>query len=164
MKMSRVLLSAAALAFSVSGLGVSTAATVSSALNVSANVLGTCSFSAATYTMAFSDYAPVLNSPSLTLPVQVTCSATVPYNLGVTGLVGGKRFMVSGTDNLEFNIYQDAGLTTVLGNTPGSDTFTAVGTASAQTYNLYGKIPDNAANRGLPSGSYAATLSIDITY
>jgi spore coat protein U-like protein len=164
MKLSRVLLSAAALALSVSGLGVSTAATVSSTLNVTANVLSTCSFSAPSYTMAFADYAPVLNSPSQSTPVQVTCSATVPYNLGVSGLSAGTRLMVKGTDTLEFNIYQDAALTTVLGNTPGTDTFTSTGTAAAQTFTLYGKIPDNTYNRGVPNGAYAVTLSIDITY
>jgi spore coat protein U-like protein len=164
MKMSRVFLGAAALALSVSGLGVSTAATVSSVLNVSANVLGTCSFNASSYNMVFADYAPVLNSPALNLSLSVNCSNTVPYSVGVTGLVGGKRFMANGPDNLEFNIYKDAALTQVLGNTPATDTFDAVGTGVAQSYTLYGKIPDNAANRGVPSGAYTAVLSVDITY
>jgi spore coat protein U-like protein len=164
MKMSRVLLGAAALALSVSGLGVSTAATVASSLTVQANVLGTCAFNSATYNMTFADYAPVLNSPSLTLPLSVTCSNTVPYSLGVTGLVGGKRFMANGPDNLEFNIFKDAAYTQVLGNTPLTDTFDAVGTGLAQSYTLYGKIPDNAGNRAVPSGAYTVTLAIDITY
>jgi spore coat protein U-like protein len=165
MKISRVLVSAAALALSVSSLGVSTAATVSSVLNVSTNVLGTCSFSAPTYNMVFADYAPVLNAPSQSLTVAVTCSNTVPYSLGVTGLAAGKRQMTdASSNNLEFNIFQDAAFTTVLGNTPGTDTFAAVGTGLAQSYTLYGKIPDNTINRGAPAGAYQATLAIDIIY
>jgi spore coat protein U-like protein len=164
MKFSRVLLSATSLALALSSIGVSTAATVSAPLTVSATVLGTCSFSAASFTMAFPDYAPVLNAPSQNVTLGVTCSATVPYSLGVTGLSGGVRQMTDGTNNLEYNIFQNAGLTTVLGNTPGVDTFSATGSGSSQSYTLYGKIPDNSTNRSVPAGVYGATLSIDITY
>ncbi|WP_434110166.1 Csu type fimbrial protein [Paraburkholderia caffeinilytica] len=81
----------------------------------------------------------------------VTCTNTTPYNVGldagtVTGSTVTSRLMAgTATGNtattVGFQLYQDAGHTTLWGNTQGTNTASGTGTGSAQSIVVYGQVP-----------------------
>ncbi|KEZ05733.1 spore coat protein U [Burkholderia sp. MSh2] len=83
--------------------------------------------------------------------VSVTCTNTTPYNVGldagsVTGSSVTSRLMAgtatgNTTTTVGFQLYQDAGHTTVWGNTQGTNTVAGTGTGAAQTLTVYGQVP-----------------------
>lgn len=83
--------------------------------------------------------------------VAVTCTNTTPYNVGldagtVTGSSVTSRLMAgTATGNtattVNFQLYQDAGHTTVWGNTQGTNTVAGTGTGTAQSIAVYGQVP-----------------------
>ena len=84
----------------------------------------------------------------------VTCTNTTPYNVGLDGgtvagstvvsrLLAGTTTGNTGT-TIGFQLYQDAGRTTVWGTTQGTNTVAGTGTGSAQSLNVYGQVPPQA--------------------
>ncbi|OZI18930.1 spore coat protein U [Bordetella genomosp. 9] len=89
-----------------------------------------------------------------TTTLSVTCTNTTPYNIGldagtVTGssvaarLLAGTRTGNTAT-TVGFQLYQNAGRTTVWGNTQSTDTVAGTGTGTAQTLTVYGQVPAQA--------------------
>lgn len=83
--------------------------------------------------------------------VNVTCTNTTPYNVGLTagsgtGSTGTTRYMSGTGGNLgkvQFNLYQTAGAT-LWGDTQGTDTVAGTGSGSSQPITVYGNIPPQA--------------------
>jgi len=83
--------------------------------------------------------------------VNVTCTNTTPYNVGLnagngTGSSGTTRFMSgtgSNTGTVAFSLFQAAG-TTLWGNTQGTNTLGGIGNGSAQPLTVYGQVPAQA--------------------
>jgi len=83
--------------------------------------------------------------------VVVTCTNSTPYNLGldagtVTGSTVASRLLAGtsiGNTNttLGFQLYQNAGMTTVWGNTQATNTVGGTGTGAAQSVIVYGQVP-----------------------
>ncbi|CAM3810852.1 spore coat U domain-containing protein [Bordetella tumulicola] len=83
--------------------------------------------------------------------VSVTCSNTTPYNIGlnegnVTGSTVANRLLAGTTGGntgttVAYQLYQDAARATVWGNTQPTDTLSGVGTGTAQTIPVYGRVP-----------------------
>jgi spore coat protein U-like protein len=83
--------------------------------------------------------------------VAVTCSNTTPYNVGLDqGTVSGSSVttrLMAGTatgntgTTVSFQLYSDAGRSTIWGNTQGTNTVSGTGNGSAQSINVYGQVP-----------------------
>jgi spore coat protein U-like protein len=103
--------------------------------------------------------------------VAVTCTNTTPYNVGldagtVTGSTVSGRLMAGTTSGntgttVGFQLYQDAGHSTVWGNTQGTDTVAGTGTGSAQSINVYGQVPSQATPR---PDTYQATVTATVYF
>lgn len=147
-------------------------ATALGSLPVSANILSACSVGSVT-SVAFGTYVPAAVSDA-TGVVSVTCSQPTPYNIGLdAGANAGQatppstRAMVTGVgvDYLSYELYQNAGRTTVWGNVSGSwspTTGTFTGTGLAQTYTVYGRIPAGQFTSDV--GSYNDTVAVTVFY
>jgi len=101
---------------------------------------------------------------STTLAVQ--CSNGTPYNIGLdAGLNGGgnvnARKMLLGTDSVSYQLYQNAGLTQVWGNTVGTNTAPGTGTGNTQSYTVYGQVPPQTTPT---PGQYKDLITVYVTY
>ena len=73
----------------------------------------------------------------------------------MTGLTSGN------TDKVPYQLYANAGLTIVWGDTPGSNTIPGTGTGAVQpAVSVYGKVP--SAN--FTPDSYQDTVTINVRY
>ncbi|WP_392387941.1 Csu type fimbrial protein [Burkholderia arboris] len=103
--------------------------------------------------------------------VSVTCTNTTPYNVGldagsVTGSTVASRLMAgtstgNTTTTVGFQLYQDAGHTTVWGNTQGTDTVAGTGTGSAQSLTVYGQVPTQATPK---PDTYQTTVTATVYF
>ena len=83
--------------------------------------------------------------------INVTCTNTTPYNLGLnagtgTGSSGTTRTMNGtggNTGTVQFNLFQTAGAT-LWGNSQGSNTVGGTGTGSTVVHTVYGQVPAQA--------------------
>jgi len=137
-------------------------------LNVSANVASNCLVTAAP--LNFSDYdgsATVDGQANLS----VRCSNGTPYTIslgdGANGTIA-QRLLMSGTDQLEYNLYTAAARTTIWGQTVGTDTVGGTGqgmsSTKANTHTVYGTIANSAANQDAPVGLYTDTVAVTVAY
>ncbi len=117
-------------------------------LTVQANVLGTCAFNAAAYTMDFGNLDPaaaVDTNASATLGF--TCANGVNYTIDD---ISGARSMAGATDTLPYSIaaYANTGV-----GTGAADSVTLTGTVLAADYNLAS---------GRAAEAYSETVTINI--
>jgi spore coat protein U-like protein len=92
----------------------------------------------------------------------VQCTDTTPFDMGLDqGLNATRRMDDGGTNFVDYELYADAARTDVWGETVGVDTETDVGTGSAVTYTVYGRVPVQATPA---PGNYTDTVTIEVTY
>lgn len=120
----------------------------SSTFDVTLTIVADCTISASG--MNFGTTQGVLASAvTASSNLSVTCTNSTPYNIGLnagtgTGSTVATRYMDGASaagNKVAFNIYQNAGNSTVWGNTQGTDTLGGTGTGTAQTISVYGQIP-----------------------
>ena len=159
-------LSCAAAVLAVTASPSSFAATTTGVLTVNATVQATCSVSAAT--LAFSQYRPTLGAVTASTNIAVTCNTGSVYDVGLSGTAGGRTMTggVGGADVLDYNLFQNAGLTTQWGNTVGvgGNTVSGTGNSAVQNIPVFRQIPDTPANQANSTGSYTDPVTITITY
>ena len=160
---------AAGAAFALSGLGPSaSAATATANLAVSATVTTNCTISTAA--LAFGLYDPVVTHASTDLDgtgtVTVACTkgstATVGLGLGANAS-GTTRRLTDGSSNyLTYEMYQNAGRTTLWGNS-GGDLLSPVAAPSktARDFSVYGRI---VSNQDATAGSYTDTVVATVNF
>ena len=117
-------------------------------LTVQANVLGTCAFNAAAYTMDFGNLDPAAAvDTNINTTLDFTCANGVNYTIDD---ISGARTMAGATDNLPYSIAAYA--------------VNGVGTGAAQSVTLTGTVL--AADYDLASGraaeAYSETVTINI--
>jgi len=99
--------------------------------------------------------------------IAVSCTNTTPYNVGfdkgVNGAAVTTRQMKGGPTNelISYSIYSNAGRTTNWGNTVGTDTVAGTGSGSAQTIQVYGRVPPQTTPT---PGNYTDTITVTVTY
>ena len=117
--------------------------------------------------VAFGTYPPFSGTPTdSTGTVTVTClgSATISIALSTGGSGSyATRYMNNGAVHLLYQLYSNAGRTTVWGNGTGgtvtvSDTLTGF---ASRNYTVYGRIP---ALQGVNPGAYADTITVTVSY
>ena len=104
-----------------------------------------------------------------TTTVQVTCTNSTPYTLGLdAGLNGGgavtARQMKGGTGGafLPYKLTTDAAYLNVWGNSAATGWVSATGTGAAQTYTVYAQVPVPASTPA--PDAYADTITATVTY
>ena len=145
-------------------LSISTAAlasTTTGTIAVSATIQAACSIT--TNPIDFGVYNSTLDTVSPKLVV--TCTNTLPYTVGLNaGTTSGgtvtQRLMKSGSNTLQYNIFQDSNFQNVWGNTTGS-WVSGTGNGQAQELTMYAKIPAGIFN---PAGAYTDTVTATVTY
>lgn len=151
--------------------GQANAGTATANLSVTATVSASCSIS--TTPLAFGAYDPVGAHAATPLDatggVVVTCtngaSTTVTLGQGSNANSGSSdaaplRRMVSGGNFLSYALYQNAGHTTIWGNTAGTGVG-HTGSGTQTTVPVYGRV---AAGQNVASGSYADTVVATVTF
>jgi spore coat protein U-like protein len=144
------------------------AATATANLSVSATVTNNCTISTAA--LAFGSYDPVVAHASTNLDgtgtVIVACTkgavATVGLGLG-SNASGSTRQLTDGSSNyLTYEMYQDAGRTTVWGNAVGSlYSPGAAPSKAARSFTVYGRV---VSNQDVPAGSYSDTVVATVNF
>lgn len=153
-----------ALAFvALSPVAATYAATESGSIAVSADVTATCTLS--TSPLAFGSYSATADLDATT-DLSLTCSNGTTYDIALDAGAGGtattaSREMTSGTDILNYALYNDSGRTQTWGTSSGVDTVAGTGTGSAQTITVYGRVPQGQYQ---PVASYTDTVNVTVTY
>lgn len=97
--------------------------------------------------------------------VGMNCTARTAWQLGLDAgqhAVGGaRRMMRSGGPTIAYELYRDGARSLPWGQTLNSDTLVGTGTGSAQSFDVYGRVPAQAP---VPSGEYADVVTVTVTY
>jgi spore coat protein U-like protein len=137
----------------------SEAATHSANVAVSASVAANCLVAAGT--MAFGAYDPLATND--TAPLDADGSFTVRCTRGVTAQVGlgdganysgGRRMLATAGNYLNYELYSNAGRTTVWDNAGNRVSYTAAN-KSPQTLTIYGRV---AGGQDAAAGNYTDTV------
>jgi len=141
------------------------AATTTSTFTVSVTLAATCTINSAS-TLNFGNQGILSANIDQTSTIQVTCTNTTPYNIGLdagtgSGATVATRKLTSGGATVNYTLYSDTGRTTVWGNTVGTDTVAATGNGTGQNYTVYGRIPTQTTPA---PGTYTDTITVTVTY
>ena len=145
--------------------GASQAATTTSTFTVQITITASCTINSAS-TLNFGSKGTLTANVDQTSTIQVQCTDTTPYNIGLdagtgTGATVATRKMTSGGATINYSLYTDIGRSTVWGNTVGTDTVSATGNGAAQSYTVYGRVP--AQTTPAPA-TYTDTITVTVTY
>jgi len=150
------------LMFTVASAGAQAQSTT---FNVTTSVGEACSVSATD--LGFGAYDPLsATNTDATTTLDVTCTLTTTYDVGLdagtgTGATTTVRVMEFGANTLNYALYQEAGRTTIWGDTVGVDTVSGTGTGSAQSLTVYGRIP---ALQSATPGAYTDLITVTVTF
>src|SRR6266853_1710712 len=152
-------------AFFLQSVSAPFAATTTSTFTVRISITATCTINSAS-TLNFGTQGVLTTNVDQTSTIQVQCTNTTPYNIGLdagtgTGATMAVRKLTSGGATVNYSLYSDTGRTTVWGNTIGTDTAAATGNGAAQSYTVYGRVP---AQTTPAPGTYNDTITVTVTY
>jgi spore coat protein U domain-containing protein, fimbrial subunit CupE1/2/3/6 len=141
------------------------AATTASNFAVQIAIAASCTINSAS-TLNFGSQGVLTANVDQTSTLQVQCTNTTPYNIGLNAGTGAGatvaiRKMTSGANTINYSLYTDAGRTTVWGNTVGTDTVTGTGDGASQSFTVFGRVP---AQTTPAPGSYSDTVTVTVTY
>jgi spore coat protein U-like protein len=141
------------------------AASTTSTFAVQVAITATCTINSAS-TLNFGTQGVLATNVDQTSTIQVTCTNTTPYNIGLdagtgSGATVATRKLTSGGATVNYSLYSDSGRATVWGNTVSTDTVAGTGNGSAQSFTVYGRIP---AQTTPAPGNYADTITVTVTY
>jgi spore coat protein U-like protein len=145
--------------------GPGEAATATTTFTVQITILANCAIDSAS-TLNFGSQGILSANVDATSTIQVTCTNTTPYNIGLSvgtgaGATVATRKMTSGGSTIDYSLYRDVGRTQVWGTTIGTDTVPATGNGAAQTHTVYGRVPP----QGTPApATYSDTITVTLTY
>jgi len=146
-------------------VSASYAATTTSTFTVQVAITASCTINSAS-TLNFGSQGVLTANVDQTSTLQVQCTNTTPYNIGLdagagAGATVAVRKMTSGGNTINYSLYSDSGRTTVWGNTVSTDTVAATGNGAAQSYTVYGRVP---AQTTPAPGTYTDTITVTVTY
>jgi spore coat protein U-like protein len=166
MRTSIKLTAAAAALVALFGAPAAQAATAQSSFQVQMTVLASCAVNSTT-TLDFGSTALLSSSIDQSSSVELQCSQTTPYNVGLNagtttgGTVATRKLTAGGAQTINYTLYRDAARTQVWGNTVGTDTLSGTGTGAAQTFAVYGRVPSQTTPA---PGAYTDTVTVTVTY
>ena len=139
------------------------ATTDTSTMAVTATVVATCALAASP--LAFGNYT--MSQTDSTTSVTATCTSGTTYTVALSAGTGSgasvanRKLTGPASATLNYSLYQDAGRTTLWGQTVGTDTVAGTGSGTAQTLTVYGRIP---AAQGSAAGVYTDPITVTLTY
>lgn len=142
------------------------AATASTTFAVTTTVLTACTVTALPLTFATYDPTAAGNTDG-TSTLSVLCTAGTPYNIALDKGTNGasvttrKMKLVSGADELGYQLFTNSGRTTNWGTTVGTDTLAGTATGLLQAVTVYGRIPAGAT---VAAGAYTDTVTVTVNY
>ena len=141
------------------------AATTTSTFTVQMKVTSSCVINSAS-TLNFGNQGVLVANVDNTSTLQVQCTNTTPYNIGLdagtgTGATVAARKMTNGANTITYSLYSDSGRSTVWGNTVGTNTVSATGNGASQTYTVYGRVPSQTTPA---AATYTDTITVTVTY
>jgi spore coat protein U-like protein len=141
------------------------ASSTTSTFTVQVTVTSSCVINSAS-TLNFGSQGVLTAAVDNTSTLQVQCTNTTPYNVGLdagagSGATVAARKMTNGSATVTYSLYTDPGRTTVWGNTVGTDTVAAIGNGALQTYTVYGRVP---AQTTPAAATYTDTVTLTVTY
>jgi spore coat protein U-like protein len=149
--------------------GASFAGTATTTFSVQMTVAASCAIvSAPTLTFSSPTNAFTANVDA-TSQIQVQCTNTTPYNVGLDAGAGSgatvttRKMTVTGggTTTISYSLYSDINHTTVWGTTVGTNTVSQTGNGQSQSFTVYGRVPPQTAQA---PGTYTDTINITVTY
>ena len=141
------------------------AATATGTFNVQVTIAATCVVTSAT-NLNFGTQGVLAANVDQTSTINVTCTNTTPYNIGLDKGVNGasvttRQMKSAGPALINYSLFSDAGRTVNWGNTVGTDTVAATGTGSAQPFTVFGRIPPQVSP--VPA-LYTDTITVTVTF
>jgi len=141
------------------------ATTTTSTFTVSITLTATCTINSAS-ALNFGSVGLLTSNTPGTSTIQVTCSNTTPYNIGLdagtsSGATVTTRKMTSSGNTVSYALYSDSARTTNWGNTVGTDTVSGTGNGTGQNYTVYGQVPSQTTPA---PGAYTDTITVTVTY
>ena len=141
------------------------AATATTTMTVQVTITASCTINSAA-TLNFGTQGVLATNVDQTSTLQVTCTNTTPYNIGLdagtgSGATVATRKLTSGGNTVNYTLYSNSGRTTVWGNTVSTDTVAGTGNGTGQSYTVYGRIP---AQTTPAPGAYTDTITVTVTY
>lgn len=146
-------------------VGTANAATTTATFTTQITIAASCIINSAS-THDFGSQGILAANVDQTSTIQVQCTNTTPYNIGLdagtgSGATVGARKMTSGASTITYSLYSNSGRTTVWGNTAGTDTVAATGNGAAQSYTVYGRVPPQTTPA---PATYTDTITVTVTY
>ena len=156
---------ALAACFLIPWAGTSHAASTTTTFAVQATITATCTINSAS-TLNFGTLGVLASNTDQTSTLQVTCTNTTPYNIGLdvgtgSGATVAVRKLTSGGATVNYTLYSDSGRSTLWGNTVSTDTVAGTGNGTAQSFTVYGRIPTQTTPA---PGNYTDTITVTVTY
>jgi spore coat protein U-like protein len=141
------------------------AATTTTTFQVQITIEAQCIINSAS-TLDFGTQGVLSANVDQTSTLQVQCTDTTPYNIGLdagtgTGATVATRKMTNGSATINYTLYSNSGRTTVWGNTISTDTVSATGNGASQSYTIYGRVP---AQTTPAANAYTDTVTVTVTY
>ncbi len=149
--------------------GQALSATASNTFQVQATVTSACTVAGSTLNFGSSIDPLATSTPvDATSTLSVQCTNTTPYTVALNAgaNAGGAsnfttRTMKSGANSLGYQLYLDAGRSSIWGDGTASSTHAGTGTGSTQSLTIYGRMPSLA---NVVPGSYTDTVTVTISY
>jgi spore coat protein U-like protein len=141
------------------------AATTTTTFTVQITITASCVIVSAS-TLNFGSQGVLSANVDQTSTIQVQCTNTTPYNIGLdagtgSGATVAARKMTNGGATVTYTLYSDSGRSTVWGNTVGTNTVAATGNGASQSYTVYGRV----APQTTPApATYTDTITVTVTY
>lgn len=144
--------------------GCGTASKGTFPFTATASVAKQCTVSATD--IDFGTQGPLMSDALATSTITAKCTNTTPYQIGLddgsNASSGTRRMKRSSAGNyVSYELYRDSGRTLRWGETLNVDRVGATGSATNQSFTVYGRVP---AQTTPPAGSYADTVKVTVTY
>ena len=147
--------------------GSALAGSASTSMSVSASVATNCVFKNSP-AIGFGVYDTITGAEvNGTGTISIACTkgtvATVALDNGANhaSASGTQRAMKSGSNFLNYDIYQDSAFGTFWGTATNAEVEPAAPSAAAVSFTAYGKIP---SGQDIPQGSYADTVGVTVSF
>ena len=147
------------------GATVAFAASTTTTFTSQVTLAATCTINSAS-ALNFGNQGILAGNVDQTSTMQVTCTNTTPYNIGLdagtgAGATTAARKMTSGGATVSYSLYSDSAHSTVWGNTIGTDAVAGTGNGTGQNYTVYGRVPPQTTPA---PGTYTDTITVTVTY
>jgi len=149
----------------VAASGAAHAATATTSFQVQLTIQAQCLINSAS-TLNFGTQGVLSANVDQTSAIQVQCTSTTPYNIGLDAGTGAgatvtTRKLTGGGATINYSLYSDSARTSVWGNTIGTNTVASTGTGAAQSFTVYGRIPSQTTPA---PATYTDTITVTVTY